>query len=41
MILTKPKAARSPAEGYELVIVELGHKTIMPLSWPSTGPPHT
>jgi hypothetical protein len=27
-----------PAEGRELVIVDLGHSTIMPPSWPGIGP---
>jgi hypothetical protein len=29
-----PKATRSPAEGGELVIVDLRHVTIMPPPWP-------
>ena len=28
-----------PAQGRELVIVDLRHTTIMPLSWPTIGPP--
>jgi hypothetical protein len=35
--LDEAEGSPQPAEGRELVIIDLGHETMMPPSWPGIG----